>query len=389
MTDKNNGELEKEDPRTVEFHCLKLKQPLGDIYVGSIGWRQLCDISYFDVRRVLQEKRDVERYLGIQRPLNDRRVTELEKYVNFYDATFPTSIILSVDEKCAEYDEKTHTMKLSNFPSEDGNERVLFRHIARVLDGQHRIAGLFGFVGENFDLSVSLFVGADIADQAQVFSTVNLEQTKVQKSLAYDLFALAKSRSPQRTCHNIAVALDQDNSSPFFERIKRLGVATPDRTGETITQATFVESVQVYITRDPRTDRDLLLRGRKLPRATEDELQRLPLRNMFIDERDLDIASLVWNYFDAARTRWPTAWAFRGRGLMLNKTNGFRGLMRVFGPAYLWLAAPGDIVESEEFFALFEKTGIDDDAFTTENFPPGTSGEAGLARELIEQMGVS
>ena len=45
-------------------------------------------MTYFDVRRVLQQDRDVERYLGIQRPLNNRRVTALQQYVNFYDASF-------------------------------------------------------------------------------------------------------------------------------------------------------------------------------------------------------------------------------------------------------------------------------------------------------------
>ena len=55
------------------------------------------DITFFDVRRRIAEERDVERYLGIQRPLQPRRVDELRDYVNFIDATFPTSIILAID----------------------------------------------------------------------------------------------------------------------------------------------------------------------------------------------------------------------------------------------------------------------------------------------------
>ena len=105
-------------------------------------------------------------------------------------------------------------------------------------------------------------MGTDIAEQAQIFSTVNLEQTKVNRSLAYDLFALAKSRSPQKTCHNVVVALDQDKTSPFYQRIKRLGANTEGRYGETITQATFVEALQKYISADPKGDRDVLLRGK-------------------------------------------------------------------------------------------------------------------------------
>ncbi len=54
-----------------------------------------------------------------------------------------------------------------------------------------------------------------MAQQANIFSTVNLSQTKVNRSLAYDLFALAASRSPQKTCHDIAVALDRGKNSPL------------------------------------------------------------------------------------------------------------------------------------------------------------------------------
>jgi DGQHR domain-containing protein len=109
-----------------------------------------------------------------------------------------------------------------------------------------------------FGLSVTIFIGSDIADQAYIFSTVNLEQTKVSKSIVYDLFELAKTRSPQKTAHNIAVALDRDERGPFYQRIKRLGFATVDRKFETITQATFVENLLPLISPDPKEDRDLV-----------------------------------------------------------------------------------------------------------------------------------
>jgi DGQHR domain-containing protein len=240
--------------------------------------------------------------------------------------------------------------------------------------------------GEDFDLSVTIFVGVDIAQQAQIFSTVNLEQTKVNKSLAYDLFDLAKSRSPQKTCHNVVVALDQDATSPFFKRIKRLGVATEGRYGETITQATFVEALIRYISAEPKEDRDKLLRGVELPLASSNELERLPFRNLFIEERDLDIARVMWNYFDAVKAAWPAAWEFGGRGLILNKTNGFRALMRAFREIYLLLGRPGEIVPSAEFKKLFSRTKTKDDFFSIDNFPPGSTGEARLIAHLRSDL---
>ena len=378
----------REDPKSISISCLEVKQPIGTFYACSISWRDLCNIAKFDVRRVIQAERDVERYLGIQRPLNKGRVKELEDYVTYFDATFPSSIIIAVDAKCADYDADTKVMTLSNFLGNDEERPIKFNHIARVLDGQHRIAGLYNFDGPDFDVAVSLFVGADIADQAQIFSTVNLEQTKVNKSLAYDLFALAKSRSPQKTCHNVAVALDKDPQSPFYRSIKRLGVATEGRVGETITQANFVESLMGYISRTPKKDRDILLRGGKLPLENSDVLEVIPLRNLFISEKDMQIADLIWAYFDAIRKRWPEAWSFRGQGLMLNKTNGFRAAMRVFGPAYLHLAAPGDPVHSDAFFELFERSTLNDRDFSIERFVPGTGGEAELRRTWMAQLGL-
>ena len=236
----------------IEIDALRVTQPIGDLFVASIAHDILCKISYFDVRRVLQEQRDVERYLGIQRPLNEKRVTELEKYVNFLDATFPSSVILAIDDEYAEFDQARNKLVLSNSKIGEDKPSIAIAELARVLDGQHRIAGLAKFRGTAFGLPVTIFIGSDIADQAYIFSTVNLEQTKVSKSLAYDLFELAKTRSPQKTCHNIAVALDRDDKSPFFQRIKRLGFATLDRKFETLTQATFVEGLIPLISSDPR-----------------------------------------------------------------------------------------------------------------------------------------
>lgn len=108
---------------------------------------------------------------------------------------------------------------------------------------------------------MAIFIGADISQQANIFSTVNLAQTKVNKSLAYDLADLAKYRSPQKTCHMISVMLDSREDSPFYQRIKRLGVKTQGRVQlEPLTQAVFVEALMKFISAEPMKDRDLLQR---------------------------------------------------------------------------------------------------------------------------------
>ena len=367
----------------VEFPCLRARQPIGDIFIATIPHKKLASITYFDVRRVLQDNRDFERYLGIQRPLDDKRVRQIETYVNLIDASFPSSIIISIDEDYVTFNEEAGTMTVRNFRFGEDEPSTAIRRVARVLDGQHRIAGLEGFSGADFDLSTTIFIGADIADQAHIFATVNIEQTKVNKSLVYDLYELARSRSPQKTCHNIVVALDRDPASPLYKRVKRLGLATENRIFEPVTQATLVDGLIGYISADPRKDRDALLRGRSLERASGDDLYKRPLRNIFVAGDDIKIIQIVYNYFVSVRSRWPVAWDDRSRGFMLNRTNGVRALLRFFRYAYAKVATPGDLVSAEKFLDdVFSSITLADKDFTTENFLPGTSGEARLFRVL-------
>jgi DGQHR domain-containing protein len=383
-----SSQSRSEEPWSIEVPCIPVTQPLGTFFVISISSELLVQITSADVRRMVGE-RPFETYLGIQRPLNQKRVAEIGRYVNTEDACFPTAVILSVEGKCAEFNPQKNTLTLRNYipEKETLEDRAVYRiQIGRVLDGQHRIDGLKNFNGTGFEVNASVFVEADLEDQAYLFSTVNLTQTKVNKSLVYDLFDLAKTRSPQKTCHNIAVALDRSDNSPFFKKIKRLGHATPGRTGETFTQATIVEGLLRYISRDVIVDRDLYLKGRLPVKIFGKEERDLIFRNMFIDEKDLVILDVVWNYFAAIQKKWPAAWAADGTGMILNKTNGYRALIRLLRPVYLFLTAPGKAPSVEEFEKVFERTTLPDTAFTVDNFPPGTSGEALLFQTLLKDL---
>jgi DGQHR domain-containing protein len=228
----------------------------------------------------------------------------------------------------------------------------------------------------------------DMANEANIFSTVNLTQTKVNRSLAYDLFDLAKARSPQKTCHLIAIALDSQPKSPFHQRIKRLGVSTNGRFDEKINQATFVNSLIGYISKDPTIDRDIYLRGKKPTLINVDDSQKYIFRNLFVEEKDLKIAEILLNYFNAVKAKWPTAWDGSGSGDVLNKSNGFMALMRLLKPMYLYITKPGGVPSQTEFLNRFKKINLKDSAFTTDNYKPGTSGESKLFNDLLEKSGI-
>lgn len=370
----------------IEIKCLKAEQPIGTMYVGVIDSEDLEKITYADVRRLAEgsENREIEDYIGIQRKLDEKRAkNEIGKYVNLVDATFPNSIILSISSQHAEYIEEKGLLKIEY--KDD---------IAKVLDGQHRIAGFEHYTSKRgtFELIVTIYIDMELEDQAIVFATINKEQKNVSGSLVTDLFAFAKTRSPQKTGHNIARALKGKEGSPFYNKIKILGTA--NSSSETITQSTFVESLLKYITSDKQYDRDFYRRNIsdknvKLPLVTGKEREKLFLRNMFIeDTSDIQIAQLIWNFFWAVQHKWPDAWNNVANNSILNKSTGFIALMRFFKPAYLSFSRPDEMISKEEFEKLFENITLKSEDFNRENYVPGGIGQSKLYNDLLVQSGV-
>ena len=388
-------------PKTLTLPAIKIVQPIGEFLISSIEPNDLVDISYSDVRRLADEMRDVERYLGIQRPISRTRIRAIREYVrNAPDATFPTAIILAIDERCAEYDEESGKLTLYPYEAEDGADdgSIEYSRIAKVLDGQHRIAGFmdednnctFEALERTFQLNLAILIGADISEQASVFATVNLAQTKVNRSLVYDLTDLANAPSPYKASHNVAVALDGAKKSPLFERIKRLGVATPGRQYEPLTQATFVESLVKFISHEPQKDRNLLLDGKKIPKPSEQELQKCPFRNLFREGKEEDISVILYNYFKAVENKWPKAWgAIHVKGNLLPRSNAFKAFMKyLLEDVYLDIVKNdyGKIPNIAQFSGYFTHISLTDKDFTTKNFVPGSGGQSTFYKLLTNEI---
>lgn len=361
------------------FRCIEVSQPIGTFYVGAMDSTDLALISYADMRRIREGPRDVEEFSGIQRPLDPKRVRELQEYVETVDAAFPTSIILQIDSADVEYDPAKSAMQIRR------EERI-----AKIIDGQHRIAGLRDYrPGPTFELNVTIFVDMDMEDQALLFATINLKQTRVGKSLAYDLYEFARARSPQKTCHNIAKLLNVRDDSPLHHRIKILGTATKGRQ-ETLTQAAFVDNLIPLISDNPMRDRDALKRGNKLPEPAARYKQRLVFRTLFEANRDAKIAKNLWNFFVAVKNRWPVAWVQVEPGLILNRTTGLVALMRFLGEVFHHLCPDRDsVLEESAYEDVLGRVALEDTDFTREQYLPGTTGQTQLFRDLMSGAGFS
>jgi DGQHR domain-containing protein len=366
---------------TITVKALKVSQPIGSFYCFVIKAKDLVDITYSDVRRMSDlESRELDDYIGIQRPLSDSRVKNIMKYISGIDASFPNSIILSMSSKNVLWSDASSQLEIIYDANSEKNS------LAKILDGQHRIAGFndenIYFIDEegnkaDFELIVTVFVDADISTQANIFSTVNLAQTKVNKSLVYDLESLAYSRSPEKTCHDIAVLLNNDSSGPFSMRIKRLGVATPNIKNETLTQAAFVENLLKLITHDADADRNHFMAKERvginkknypLEKTDSESFVKYPFRSHFINEKDSIIAGNVSNFFSAVSMLWPEAWSKNCKESSLNKTIGFIALMRVFKDICSYITKRHGmslemVISKEDFFFLLDGGGLDEGEF--------------------------
>jgi DGQHR domain-containing protein len=364
------------DERWITIRCIEIRQPIGMFYIGAIPAKELAEISFADRRRIIEQEREIEVLSGIQRQLSPKRVAELRQYVTTMDACFPTGIILAISSENLTFDDRANTMSIRYAPE-----------VAKIIDGQHRIEGLANYSGPTFELNVTIFVDMEMEDQAIVFSTINLKQAPVANSLVYDLYEYATTRSPQKTCHNIARLLNSRSGSPFYQRIMILGTAT-GKPNETLTQAAFIDPLLKLICSNPTeamSDRDTLRRGKKLEPITDGMIRtrKLIFRNMFIREEDARIAKVLWNYFEAVAERWPVAWSIRQRGLILNRTTGYRALMQFLPILILSLDLVDELPGVSIFKEQLDKVKLTDDQMTTEEFKPGTSGQAKL-RNMLE-----
>jgi DGQHR domain-containing protein len=377
----------------IKLSAIRVTQPIGEFYIGVMDAVDLVAISYSDVRKM---KREVEDYLGIQRELKKARVKDIKEYINTLDATFPNSIIVAIKGKYVVYKDGQMILTFDDFEKS---------RLAKVLDGQHRLAGfdeknlnlnfkdVSGTV-KPFQLLVTIFVESDISTQAKVFAMVNQNQTKVNPSLVYDLESLSISRSPDKTAHQIAVLLNKTEGSPFYKRIKRLGIKTIDQDGnkvegETLAQAAFVSNVVKLISPKPKEDRNLLLGKKKKFLSFRDKnfkyldsgsLKRCVFRECFVAEKDEVIALNISNYFEAVNKCWPEEWKASNQKSVLNKTVGFIALVRYLRTAintvrYLLGLDGFSIISVDQFLFVLSSTEVPSQFFYSVDAVSKSSGQ--------------
>lgn len=350
------------------FSYLEVQQPIGVFYY--------CAIPATFLLKVVKASPRSKNEGGVQRDPQQDRINQISKYCSDPDAVFPTPIVVSVNAGAnVTLDEDHHNIIFAD------DETV----IGDVIDGQHRLWGIEGSkYADQFVLPVALMFGLTLEEKAYIFSTINSNQRKVDPSLIYDLFAVSKTRSPQKTVHELARVMNNTETSPFYNRLKMLGKKTKSQDKATLSQGTFAKTILQLITRDPEEDARLIKKEQVLK-----EDVRCPFREYFIDEKDDVIAKILFNCFNALKNVFEEEWK-EPQKYILWKTTGFRAV--VYSLPSIIRKGHREKVLTQKFFEMCFmalKKRLDDDklTLTSKHFPGGgEQNQKKLAKIIVEAV---
>lgn len=308
----------------IQLKYIEVTQPIGTFYITVM--------SAVDVARVTDIQPRKSNPIAVQREESKKRIKEIADYCSDTDATFPTPIIISVYSDAA--------VVLNDFISFKTDAKI-----GEIIDGQHRIKGIIESNKlERFELPVIMMFNLTDEEKAYVFSIINSKQTKVSMSLIYDLFALAENRSPFKTAHETARALNKDEVSPLFNRLKMLGKKEEDQFLASLSQGTFVKYLLELISKNPDEDTRKIKNGEPLTKDTS-----LIFREYFINEKDAVIYKVLLNLLTGVKNAFPDEWS-NPKDFILSKSIGFGAIIKSLPVLYHIGDSQNDL--SKDYFTL-------------------------------------
>ncbi|ENJ8582719.1 DGQHR domain-containing protein [Escherichia coli] len=303
----------------MKLPAIRIEQPLGEFYVVSITAETLLKVCYTIRAEILDDVEEksvsnfgtfINKIVGNQRSANTSRLEEIKRYTETVDVSFPNSIILGVnyhpDGTLVTNEDERWTIENVG----DGFYNLIIpseEKMASIIDGQHRVFGFVNSRRKDINLLCSVFLDLPLAYHGKIFTNININQRRVDKNLAYNLFQFdmeqgePSSWSPETLAVYFARVLSEDKNSPLHEKIK-LGVINGN-SSSTISMASIIDGVLSLITNNPKADRDKLQtktvsEGRDRSMLF-DVPSKAPLRNLYIDKKDKTLYLIIFNFLAA------------------------------------------------------------------------------------------
>lgn len=316
---------------SIELKIMEVNQHIGTLYLSKINGSLLYKMAKADILKITS---NVD-YEGIQRELDHRRVEQIKKYLKTEFSAFPNTIILNIDSE-------------KIISTEGDIMRICVTgDTFSIIDGQHRLAGFEDGDIEDFEVPISLFVDLDIADQALLFSTINSEQKKVDPSQKMSLEKYSKVNTPKKAVTDLVYALNMDEESPWYKRIKLTGKKDEMSENGIIALKTFATPIIDFIYND--TDnyviRDWLNKGKSIDSIKQYNKERYIFWDFYVNNHMDVVYKILFNYFSAISHLLPNDWG--NRNSILTKTTGYNAMMKLFRNLFFVCMEEKDF--SEEF----------------------------------------
>lgn len=315
----------------------KEEYPNNTFFVFKIPALTLANIAYVPVRLPIIRK-------GTQRPTDRRRLREIAQYISRKDAMFPNTIIVN-------FVSDVKVTKLEEFSDLFWLDIPMSENSAVILDGQHR---LLGIEESNIDINILItaFLGVSHDKEAAIFRDINFYQRKVNKSLMYDLFHVAKDAGyPLMRALDLTERLNEDG--PLSGLIKLTGIGPG-----VVTQTIFVETLQSFL-----EDGSIF---RETEYNQEDSLERQ--------------TEVIKDYFESLRGHYRNAWEFP-RDYILLKTQGIYALLMLLqNILYYFLNEKNRCIPKVRDFEAFTVRLSNAVSFSSEDYGDAYLGSGGQKR---------
>ena len=319
----------------IDRPAIRVQQPLGTFYVASIPARDLLDVCYSNPAELREESSYIE---GTQRLESEKRLKEISDYIETHEAAFPNAIILGAnyDLNGVYADDPEIAWRIEE---QNGAYRLVVPHkrkLASIIDGQHRLKA-FAFCEDKFldmELLCAIYIDLPVPFHAFLFSTINFNQKKVDRSLAYNLFGFdiessnSKAWVPETLAVSLARRLNSDDT--VFKGRITLGVLrdVPRATeGFSVSMATVVDGILKLISKKPKKDRTDLMKLTVEKRSRSAlKPDGSPIRFMYLEGFDQAIFEIIVNYF---RCVDEYLWQSPNNDPYISKTVGIQALFDV------------------------------------------------------------
>lgn len=329
--------------------ALRVEQPLGVFYVTKLSAQLLLEVTYSDQFRIIGEAEIEGIYpsTGDQREESRVKLHEISRFISTAEAAFPNSIILGANyRENGELEEDADIRWRIETKEDDDCIRLVIpsrAKLATIIDGQHRLHG-FKYASSDkreMDLLCAVYLDLPYPYQAYLFATINFNQKKVDRSLAYLLFGVnieqepPESWSPEKTAVFLCRKLNTDEQSPFYRHIKVVAKDDEKLFGDkskdvswVVSTATVVDGILKLFSSNPKKDRDMMHKntieqGRSRSMLGADPT---PLRELYKQTNDLAIYTAVKNFFLAVQ---QVFWESASEGSYIKKTVGIQALFDI------------------------------------------------------------